>query len=309
MRGTFIRTLAEIAEHDPRVHLLTGDLGYMALEPFSERFPDRFFNMGVAEQNMVGVATGLAEAGLVPFVYSIVTFATLRPYELIRNGAILHQFPIRIVGVGGGLEYGTNGPSHYGIEDVGVMRVQPGMTVIVPADRDQARTALLSTWDLPGPVYYRIGKDEKTAIPGLDGRFVLGRVQCIGHGNDFLIVTMGNVAREAVEAAALLSERGVDCTVAVVSCVNPAPEDDLASILARFATVMTVEAHYITGGVGSLVSEIIAERGLHCRLVRRGLRSTPNGITGSRDYMHQLYGLSRDALVEAALHEYKASVV
>jgi transketolase len=145
MRGAFARTLAELAAKDSRILLLTADLGYMALEPFSERFPDRFLNVGVAEQNMVGLATGLAEAGFLPFVYSIVTFATLRPYEFIRNGPIMQQLPVRIIGVGGGFEYGHNGVSHYGLEDIGVMRLQPDLSVIAPADHEQARTALLHT--------------------------------------------------------------------------------------------------------------------------------------------------------------------
>ncbi len=134
MRRAFAKTLVELAERDPRILLLTGDLGYMALEAFSDRFPKRFYNMGVAEQNMVGVATGLAEAGFLPFVYSIASFASLRPYEFIRNGPILHRLPVRIVGVGGGFEYGHAGLTHYGLEDVGVMRIQPGITLIAPAD-------------------------------------------------------------------------------------------------------------------------------------------------------------------------------
>src|SRR5499426_12070 len=168
MRKAFTRTLVELAEADSRIMLLTGDLGYLALEPFIERFPGRFLNAGVAEQNMVGVATGLAEAGFLPFVYSIVTFATLRPYEFIRNGPVLHRLPVRIVGVGGGFEYGPQGTTHHGLEDVAVMRVQPGMTVIAPADHEQLATALRATWNLPGPVYYRIGKDDKTIVSGLD---------------------------------------------------------------------------------------------------------------------------------------------
>src|SRR5262245_6295267 len=150
MRATFVRTLVEIAENDPRVMLLTGDLGFMALEPFFDKFNSRSFNVGVAEQNMVGLATGLAEAGFIPFAYSIVTFATLRPYEFIRNGPILHRLPVRIVGMGGGFEYGAAGPTHHGLEDVGVLRVQPGITIIAPADHEQARNAILATWDLPG---------------------------------------------------------------------------------------------------------------------------------------------------------------
>src|SRR3989440_5762915 len=149
MRAAFIRGLVEIADRDPRVLLVTGDLGFTVIEPFADRYPERFFNAGVSEQNMVGLATGLAEAGFIPFVYSIATFATLRPYEFIRNGPIQHQLPVRIVGVGGGLEYGSNGLSHYGLEDVAVMRAQPSLTIIAPSDHQQARAAVLASWDLP----------------------------------------------------------------------------------------------------------------------------------------------------------------
>jgi len=122
MRAAFVRTLIEEAERDDRIMLLTGDLGFMALEPFRERFPDRFFNMGVAEQNMIGVATGLADAGYTPFCYSIVPFAVLRPFEFIRNGPVLHGLPVRIIGIGGGFEYGTAGPTHFGLEDIAELK-------------------------------------------------------------------------------------------------------------------------------------------------------------------------------------------
>ena len=118
---------------------------------------------------MVGVATGLAEAGFVPFAYSIATFATLRSYEFVRNGPVLHQLPVRIVGVGGGLEYGMNGLTHYALEDIAVMRTQPGMTVLAPADFQQARTALTATTTVAGPIYFRLGKNETETVPGLDG--------------------------------------------------------------------------------------------------------------------------------------------
>lgn len=301
MRGAFVRTVTEMAAADPRIVLLTGDLGFMALEPFIERFPDRFFNAGVAEQNMVGMATGLAEAGLVPFAYSIVTFATLRPYEFIRNGAILHQLPVRIVGIGGGFEYGPAGPSHHGIEDVGVMRINPGMTVIAPADAMQTRTALLATRDMLGPIYYRLGKDDKTITPGLEGRFELGRAQIVREGADLLIVTMGSIAVEAVAAAEALALRGIAATVMVIASFNPSPIDDLAGALARFPLVLSAEAHYPVGGVGSLVADVIAEQGLHCRLVRCAVKQTPSGLTGSQEYHYRINGLSSDCLVETAL--------
>src|SRR5687767_5357547 len=155
MRESFIDALSELASNDRRVLLLTADLGYTVLERFADRNPDQFFNVGVAEQNMVGLATGLAEAGFIPFVYSIATFATLRAYEFIRNGPVLHRLPVRIVGVGGGFEYGSAGATHYALEDVGALRMQPDLCLIAPADFEQADRALRATWNLSSPVYYR----------------------------------------------------------------------------------------------------------------------------------------------------------
>jgi transketolase len=301
MRGAFVRTLVDLAAEDRRIALLTGDLGYMALEPFMERHPDRFFNIGVAEQNMVGIATGLAEAGFVPFVYSIVTFATLRPYEFIRNGPVWHRLPVRIVGVGGGFEYGQQGLSHHGLEDVGVMRVQPGMTIVAPADHEQMATALRATWALAGPVYYRIGKDDRTVVPGLEGRFRPGRVEIVREGTDVVLLTLGSVATEAVAAADTLAQRGVRARTVVVASVQPAPIDDLRAVLADVPLALTVEAHYAAGGLGSLVAEVIAEHGLGCRLVRAAVHALPDARVGSQAYMHGRHGLSAPALVEKVL--------
>jgi transketolase len=306
MRSTFIRTLGELADRDPRILLLTADLGYTVLEPFAERLPGRFFNVGVAEQNMVGLATGLAEAGFLPFLYSIATFASLRAYEFIRNGPIFHRLPVRIVGVGGGFEYGPAGRTHYALEDVGVMRIQPGMRVIVPADYEQARTALLATWDAEGPTYYRLGKDERATVRGLAGRFDLGRVQWVRDGRDLLLIGMGSVAINAVAAADALADRGIDCGVVVIASINPAPVDDLAGALGRFRLALVVEAHYVIGGVGSLVSEVVAERGLGCRVRRCGVRHPPTGVTGSQAYLNAANGISSASVVEAALEELQA---
>ena len=301
MRQAFVQTLTELAARDPRILLLTADLGYLALEPFADKYPDRFFNVGVAEQNMVGLATGLAEAGFIPYLYSIAPFAALRPYEFIRNGPVQHKLPVRIVGVGGGLEYGINGLSHYGLEDIAVMRVQPGLTVIAPADAQQARTAVAATWNLPGPVFYRIGKDDKAIVPGLEGRFELGKLQCLREGTDLLLIAMGSVATEATAAAQALATRGVSCGVAIVASVSPAPVDELAKLLAKYPVVLTVEAHYRVGGLGSLVAEVMADRHLRCHLFRCGVGSLPDGRIGSQRYLYNLYGLSAEKLVEAAI--------
>jgi transketolase len=299
MRDDFVAELAELAAVDERVVLLTGDLGYLVLDVFSSRFPDRFFNVGVAEQNMVGIATGLAEAGYVPFVYSIATFASMRPYEFIRNGPVLHNLPVRIVGVGGGFDYGFNGITHFALEDYAVMRAQPDLTVVAPADSAQARAAVQATQELPGPIYFRIAK-RGTPVPGLNGRFATGSLQLIGDGTDIALIAIGSVTGEARRAADLLAEEGIAATVAVVSTFNPAPVDDLAELLGGVSLAISVETHYLNGGLGSLVAETIAERGLSCRLIRAGVDAVPRGLAGSQQFLEDRFGLSAQRLAALA---------
>jgi transketolase len=303
MRDDFIAELAELAATDERVVLLTGDLGYLVLDVFSNRFPERFFNVGVAEQNMVGIATGLAEAGYVPFVYSIATFATMRPYEFVRNGPVLHNLPVRIVGVGGGFDYGHNGITHFALEDYALMRAQPDLMVVAPAESAQARAAVRATKDHEGPIYFRVAK-QGTPVAGLNGRFSAGRAELIGDGADVALIAIGSIAREAQLAAEMLAEEGVGATVAVVSTFNPSPIEDLAELLGGVSLAISVEAHYLNGGLGSLVAETIAERGLGCRLIRAGVDATPRGLTGSQRFLEDRFGLSARRLaatVQAAL--------
>ena len=296
MRAAFVRSLVEAAERDERVVLLTGDLGFMALEPFRDRFPDRFFNVGVAEQNMVGIATGLAEAGFTPFCYSIAPFAVLRPYEFIRNGPVAHNLPVRIAGVGGGLEYAKNGPSHYGTEDVGAMRLLPGMAVVAPADPAQTATAMTALAGWPGPAYLRLGKNDKEFVPGLEGRFELGRAQLVREGGDLVIFAMGAIASSVVRAAAQLDADGTRATVAVVASVSPAPIADITRLVSCHSRAVTVEAHVPTGGLGSLVAEVVAGTGARCRLMRLGVEHPYDGRGGSEEFLAELHGLSPTAI-------------
>ena len=297
MRTAFVRALIEEAEQDERIVLLTGDLGFMALEPFRDRFPDRFFNVGVAEQNMVGVATGLAEAGFTPFCYSIVPFAVLRPYEFIRNGPVLHGWKVRIVGMGGGFEYGSAGPTHYGLEDVGVMRLLQGMAVVAPADAEQATAAVraLSAW--PGPAYLRLGKnDPNKRVPGLDGRFELGKVQEVREGSDVVVFAMGSIGSSVSAALDELEAHGISATFAVIASVSPRPTDDIARLVATHRLAVTVEAHVAVGGIGSLVAETIADTNANCRLVRLAV-DTPYGRKGGGEaFLHEMHGLSPSAI-------------
>jgi len=299
MRREFVQALVDEAKNDERIVLLTGDLGFAALEPFSEAYPNRFFNAGAAEQNMVGMATGLAEAGFTPYVYSISTFASMRPYEFIRNGPVLHGLPVRIVGTGEGVDYGHNGMTHYALEDVAIMRAQPGMAVVTPGASGQLGVVVHAIQQLQGPAYLRVSKQTIT-IPELDGRFELGRADQIVDGDDIAIIAMGGMAEYAIEASQLLAETGVSANVTAVASISPPPTEDLIALLNRVPVALTVEAHYITGGLGSLVAETIAENAISCKLIRAGVRELPLGISGGRDFMHNALGLRADRLAETA---------
>jgi len=302
MRKALIGALLELAERDSRTVFLTADLGYLFVEPFAQRFPERFFNVGVAEQNMVGVATGLAEAGFIPYVYSIATFAALRPYEFIRNGPVLQRLPVRIIGVGGGFEYDHAGPTHYALEDVGALRMLPGLRVIAPADAAQCRSAVLALHDDPAPAYFRLGKDDTYRVPGLEGRFEAGRLHVVREGGDALLLALGPAVRSALAAADLLAERGVASTVAAISSVSPVPESDLLDLMSRFPFAVTVEGHYAVGGLGSLACEVAAGYGLACRITRCGVTDAPTGAQGSQGFMYRLHGISPAHIAEAALN-------
>lgn len=292
MRIACTKALSEIARDDPRILLLTADLGFMVLEEFSDAHPKRFFNVGVAEANMIGLATGLAASGYVPFVYSIATFASMRGYEQIRNGPVLHNLPVRIIGVGGGFEYGHAGITHHALEDLAIARVQPGLTVIAPADHVQASRAIRATYDLPGPIYYRIGKREDYTLPGLNGRFTLGRAETVREGSDVLILALGSIAAEAAAAAEKLSRQGIQANLSIVSSLRPAAVEDIHQRLKRFPLAITVEEHYVDGGLGSLVAEIAAERGSCCRVVRCGVKSLSTTVCGGEACLREAHGLS-----------------
>jgi len=301
LRRAFIQSLCRLAARDPRIVLLTGDLGFLALEPFRQQFPDRFLNAGVAEQNMIGLATGLAEGGFIPYTYSIATFASLRPLEFIRNGPVLHNLPVRMAGMGAGFEYGHAGASHYGTEDIAVLRTLPGLTVVIPADPAQTVTAMDRTSQLPGPVYYSLGKDDHAALPELGGRFELGRAQVIRRCGEIAIISMGAVSGEAIAAADELAGRGIEAAVAVVSNFNPDPSDDLAELLAGCSHAVTVEAQTVSGGLGACVATIIATEGLACRLRALAVRTPPDGTSGSPRERWRKHGLDCTSIVSTVL--------
>jgi transketolase len=224
----------------------------------------------------------------------------MRAYEQIRNGPVFHGLPARIIGVGGGFEYGFGGFTHHAFEDLGIARIQPGLTVIAPADSAQTVSAIWATYDLPGPIYYRVGKRDDHVLPLLEGRFRLGRTETIREGGDILILAVGSIASEAFSATEILFRKGVRAALSIVSSLRPAPADDIRDLLEQFPVAITVEEHYVEGGLGSLISEIVAEAGIGCRIIRCGVRSVPS-VCGGEAYLRKLAGLSDEGIAETAL--------
>ncbi len=215
MRTDFLNELCAQATADERIFLLTADLGWSVLERFATTFPRRFLNVGIAEQNMLGIAAGLAREGYTPFVYSIATFASMRGYEQFRNGAVLHGLPLRVIGIGGGFSYGHAGPTHHALEDLAVMRAQAGVLTIAPADSAQTRQALRVVANVPGPVYFRIDKAELPDLPALAGRFALDRPELLRPGKDVLYLTTGSIAHTVLKSAESLQRKGLAAAVAI----------------------------------------------------------------------------------------------
>jgi transketolase len=301
MRTAFIEALCELAAADPRVFLLTADVGFWALEPFAERFPDRFLNVGVAEQNLIGVATGLAREGFVPFAYTIATFISMRGYEQFRNGPVMHRLPVRMVGVGGGFSYGHAGATHHALEDLTIARTHPGITVVAPVDNAQTRTVVRATANLPEAVYLRVDKNPFPDIPTLKGAFAPDTPELIRPGADVLFLSTGSITHEVLKAADLLRGRGVSAAVAVQAHLSFRPGPALVSLLAGYTNVLTVEEGLIAGGLGSLAAETIAQEGLRCRLTRVGVEMPFLQHTGGSAHMLRRHGLDAVSLAGRAL--------
>lgn len=206
MRNRLINELQTLAETDERIWLLTGDLGFNVLEGFEKSFPDRYVNTGIAEQHMMGLASGLALSGKVPFVYSIANFTTLRCLEQIRNDVSYHNLPVRIISIGGGLGYGSAGYSHHAIEDLAIMRTLPNLIVLAPCDPDELAAALLAIKDINAPVYIRVGKGGEENFTEQSEPFVFAKPRILREGSKVGLMTTGTIACEALKSACFLAE-------------------------------------------------------------------------------------------------------
>lgn len=298
MRMAFIETLCQLAEQDGRIWLLTGDLGYSLLERFVNRFPDRFVNVGVAEQNLIGIATGLALCGRIVFVYSIANFPTLRCLEQIRNDVCYHNSNVKIVAVGGGLGYGPLGYTHHGVEDLAIMQALPNMAVIAPGDLVEARLTTKAVANWQGPCYLRLGRASGSIVHQTPPDFEIAKALKIREGKDLTLISSGEILKTVVDAASALLEKGID--VCVLSMPTIKPLDTQAVIRAGTETqkIVTIEEHSIQGGLGVAVGMTLLDYGMEeVRLLRLGLATAICKEIGSQNYLRAQQGLSTNNLL------------
>jgi transketolase len=303
MRDTFIRELTELAADDPRIVLVTGDLGFGVLGDFARQYPRQFLNAGVAEQNMTGLATGMALEGRIVFTYSIANFPSLRCLEQIRNDAAYHDANVKIVSIGSGFSYGQLGISHHATEDISILRALPGLTVVSPADDWEVAGATRALVNTPGTCYLRLDKSKAPATHGANDKFRIGVARKVREGRDLTIVVTGGILAVALEVSDELS-RSYGLTVRVLSMHTVKPLDIDAVVEAARGTggVLTLEEHTVEGGLGSAVAEVLLERGAIPRAFARvGLRAGFSSVVGSQEYLRKVYGLDRCAVVTAAL--------
>lgn len=298
-RDAYGEVLVEIGAAIPEVVVLDADLSKSTkTAKFAERFPERFFNMGIAEQNLMGTAAGLAAAGKIPFASTFAIFATGRAFEQIRNSIAYPHLNVKIAATHAGLTVGEDGGSHQATEDIAVMRAIPNMTVLVPADAVETKKAVWAAVRHDGPVYIRLGRPAVPQIFGDDYEFAIGRAVLLREGGDVAIMATGIMVAEALQAADLLAEEGIAASVVNVSSIKPLDVETIVSVARRCGAVVTAEEHNILGGLGGAIAEVLAEN--HpVPMVRVGVRDV-FGRSGTPEALLEAYGLTARDIHRAA---------
>lgn len=300
MRAAFIDTLCDLAEKDQRIWLLTGDLGFSVLEKFKNRWPDRYVNTGIAEQNMAGVAAGLASCGSIVFIYSIANFPTFRCLEQIRNDIAYHGLNVKIVSVGAGFAYGPAGYTHHGIEDVAVMRAIPGMTVVAPGDPVEASLATEAIAYHSGPAYLRLGKAREPTLHAATPDFEIGKAIPVRDGNDVTLISTGSMLRRALVCAdALLQDHDIRARVLSMPSIKPLDAESIRRAASETRGILVLEEHRIIGGLGSAVAEVLASM-KSCRAPLRvlGIPDRQIHTVGSQEFLVEQLGDVTDLACE-----------
>lgn len=298
MRERCLKTVFELAQRDERVVFVGSDLGVGVLDEFKRDIPDRFFMEGVSEQNLVGLAAGLAMEGRVVYLNTIATFLSRRCYEQVAVDLCLHNVNVRLLASGGGCVYAPLGPTHLAIEDIAIMRALPNMTVVAPADSVEMVRFMRATLDHDGPIYVRIAKGHDPIVTTDTGPFVIGKAVPMRDGDDALLVTTGVCLQVALAAAEKLATAGIEASILHFPTIKPLDVEALHAAVERVPAVVTVEEHTVMGGFGGAVAESLAESGLldGRRFKRVGLPDVFPDVYGDQNGMMRKYGISADAI-------------
>jgi transketolase len=292
MRNAFAQTITSEASKDPRITLLSGDIGNRMFDKFKTAYPDRFFNCGVAEANMTGVAAGMALCGLRPFTYTITPFVTTRCLEQIRVDVCYHNAPVTIVAVGAGYSYATLGSTHHACEDIAFLRALPEMKVICPGDAVEVEEAVRAILTQDSPVYLRLGKKGEPILHETKPHFEIGKGIIMKEGKDVCLLNCGNTLPIALETGEELRKRGISARVASVHTVKPLDQKLLEESFDAYSLVATIEEHSLIGGFGGAVAEWLADNApAKARLCRIGSPDKFHHRTGSQSYLRKQTGL------------------
>jgi len=296
MRNAFVKTLIELAEKDKNIYLLAGDLGFGVLDDFVQKFPQRFINCGVAEQNMMGVAAGLALSGKKVYVYSIIPFVTMRCFEQIRNDVCYQNLDVKIVGVGSGLAYSYLGPTHYALEDIAVLRALPNMTVLSPADPVEAKELTLKSYQGKGPTYLRLNRSGEKILYDFIPNIEIGKPSILKEGQDGAIVATGVCVEMGVEIIEKLKGIGHNFKLISLHTLKPINKEALLEELKDLGAIFTLEEHNIIGGLGSAIAELLMEAGYQGAFERIGIPDRCPSEIGSTQYLREGYGLTIESI-------------
>jgi transketolase len=302
VRDHFIQRLGELVLQDPNILLITGDLGFGVFNDFRENYPANFINVGVAEQQMTGLATGLALEGKTTFTYSIANFSTLRCLEQIRNDAAYHGANVNVVCIGGGFSYGALGISHHATEDLAILRSIPDITVVAPCGHWETMAATAAIAQEPGTAYLRLDKSagDDSAITDSES-FTLGRARILRPGTDCAIITTGGILEEVQKAVAELSTKNIAARVISMHTIKPIDVETVMAAATETNALITVEEHTVNGGLGSAVLEVLADHEQFTRVLRIGLESGFSSIVGSQQYLRQLYKLDAASIAQRTI--------
>ncbi len=273
MNEIYGRVLAEMAKTNPKIVGLSADLSRSTnLCIFNDAHPDKFFNVGIAEQNLFGVAAGMAKTGLIPFASTFATFACMRAAEQIRTDICYQNLPVKIIATHGGLSFGPAGTTHHCTEDFAIMRSFANMTVVIPADGYETAKAIRASVDVEGPFYLRIGRGfEPPMHDSEDFEFVIGKAMQLHEGSDMTIIACGTPVLQAVEAAKELAREGITCRVLNMHTIKPIDREAVLKAVLDTRRILTVEEHNTIGGLGDAVAEVIASSGKGCAFHKLGI--------------------------------------